>query len=192
MSPTIDEYKASGLNLINTAERYIDTEPIQNEIASIGKTLTISISYYLLFYLDKSWCEYVEYILDTLDYIQLHQEDLQEFHQMSNDLISSLTEKQTNFEAMTDDELKSFNEDLDKFYEQVESLNQKGELLLQSSASNLNDDNENQIERLLETINRNYDSLTVKTKTNLDDTDNIQQPSKPIEIEEEIVKENFD
>jgi hypothetical protein len=111
---------------------------------------------------------------------------------MSNDLISSLTEKQTNFEIMTDDELKSFNEDLDKFYEQVESLNQKGELLLQSSASNLNDDNENQIERLLETINRNYDSLTVKTKTNLDDTDNIQQPSKPIEIEEEIVKENFD
>jgi len=47
MSPTIDEYKASGLNLINTAQRYIDTEPIQNEIASIGKTLTISISYYL-------------------------------------------------------------------------------------------------------------------------------------------------
>jgi hypothetical protein len=192
MSPTIDEYKSSGLNLINTAERYIDTEPIQNEIASIGKTLTISISYYLLFYLDKSWCEYVEYILDTLDYIQLHQEDLQEFHQMSNDLISSLTEKQTNFEAMTDDELKSFNDDLDKFYEQVESLNQKGELLLQSSASNLNDDNENQIERLLETINRNYDSLTVKTKTNLDDTDNIPQPSKPTEIEEEIVKENFE
>jgi len=110
---------------------------------------------------------------------------------MSNDLISSLTEKQTNFEIMTDDELKSFNEDLDKFYEQVESLNQKGELLLQSSASNLNDDNENQIERLLETINRNYDSLTVKTKTNLDDTDNIQQPSKPTEIEEEIVKEKF-
>jgi len=110
---------------------------------------------------------------------------------MSNDLISSLTEKQTNFEIMTDDELKSFNEDLDKFYEQVESLNQKGELLLQSSASNLNDDNENQIERLLETINRNYDSLTVKTKTNLDDTDNIQQPSKPIETEEEIVKEKF-
>lgn len=145
-----------------------------------------------LLFLDKSWCEYVEYILDTLDYIHLHQEDLLEFHQISNDLITSLNEKQTHFETMTDDELKSFNEDLEKFYEQVESLNQKGELLLQSSASNLNDDNENQIERLLETINRNYDSLTVKTKTNLDDTTtHIPQPTKPIKSEEEIVKKAF-
>jgi hypothetical protein len=37
MSPTIDEYKTIGLTLINTAQRYINTEPIQNEIASIGK-----------------------------------------------------------------------------------------------------------------------------------------------------------
>lgn len=37
MSPIIDEYKTSGLVLINTAQRYIDTEPIQNEISSIGK-----------------------------------------------------------------------------------------------------------------------------------------------------------
>lgn len=40
MSSTIDEYKSIGLTLINTAERYIDTEPIQNEIASIGKALS--------------------------------------------------------------------------------------------------------------------------------------------------------
>ncbi|CAF4852072.1 unnamed protein product, partial [Rotaria magnacalcarata] len=35
MSSTIDEYKTSGLTLINTAQRYIDTEPIQNEISTI-------------------------------------------------------------------------------------------------------------------------------------------------------------
>ncbi|CAF4660902.1 unnamed protein product, partial [Rotaria sp. Silwood2] len=56
MSSTIDEYKTIGLTLINTAQRYINTEPIQNEIASI----------------DKSWSEYVEYILDTSDYIKLY------------------------------------------------------------------------------------------------------------------------
>jgi len=159
MSSTIDEYKTIGLNLINIAQRYIDIEPIQNEIASI----------------DKSWSEYIEYILDTIDYIQLHQEDLREFQQLSNDLINSLNDKQIQFETMNEDELKTFNENLEKYYQQIELLNQKGELLLQSSATNLNDDNDNQIERLLETINRNYDSLTIKTKVRLDNTDNIQQ-----------------
>jgi hypothetical protein len=159
MSSTIDEYKTIGLSLINIAQRYIDIEPIQNEIASI----------------DKSWSEYIEYILDTIDYIQLHQEDLREFQQLSNDLINSLNDKQIQFETMNEDELKNFNDNLKKYYQQVELLNQKGELLLQSSATNLNDDNDNQIERLLETINRNYDSLTIKTKVRLDNTDDIQK-----------------
>jgi hypothetical protein len=159
MSSTIDEYKTIGLSLINIAQRYIDIEPIQNEIASI----------------DKSWSEYIEYILDTIDYIQLHQEDLREFQQLSNDLINSLNDKQIQFETMNEDELKNFNDNLEKYYQQVELLNQKGELLLQSSATNLNDDNDNQIERLLETINRNYDSLTIKTKVRLDNTDDIQK-----------------
>jgi hypothetical protein len=42
MSSTIDEYKTIGFTLINTAERYIDTEPIQNEITSIGKNSKLS------------------------------------------------------------------------------------------------------------------------------------------------------
>ncbi|CAF3366835.1 unnamed protein product [Rotaria socialis] len=159
MSSTIDEYKTSGLTLINTAQRYIDTEPIQNEVSSI----------------DKSWSEYIEYILDTIDYIQLHQEDLREFHQLSNDLINLLNEKQLQMEALNDNEVKAFHDDLEKYYEQIESINQKGELLLQSSAINLNDDNENRIEHLLETINRNYDSLIVNTKARLQQITNIQQ-----------------
>ncbi|CAF4821283.1 unnamed protein product, partial [Rotaria socialis] len=74
-----------------------------------------------------------------------------------------------------DNEVKAFHDDLEKYYEQIESINQKGELLLQSSAINLNDDNENRIEHLLETINRNYDSLTVNTKARLQQITNIQQ-----------------
>ena len=37
MSPTIEEYKTIGLTLINTTQRYIDVDSIQNEITSIGK-----------------------------------------------------------------------------------------------------------------------------------------------------------
>jgi hypothetical protein len=40
MSTSVEEYKTIGLTLINTAERYVDTEPIQNELAAIGKTET--------------------------------------------------------------------------------------------------------------------------------------------------------
>lgn len=42
MSSTIDEYKTSGLALINLAQRYIDIEPIQNDISSIGKKIIFS------------------------------------------------------------------------------------------------------------------------------------------------------
>lgn len=37
MSSTIDEYKTAGLTLMNTGQRNIDTESIQNEVSSIGK-----------------------------------------------------------------------------------------------------------------------------------------------------------
>jgi hypothetical protein len=49
MSSAIDEYKTIGLTLINTAQRYIDTEPIQNEIASIGKKSRFLNIFVLLF-----------------------------------------------------------------------------------------------------------------------------------------------
>jgi len=42
MSSTIDEYKTNGLTLIDIAQRYIDIDPIQNEIASIGKQIHVS------------------------------------------------------------------------------------------------------------------------------------------------------
>jgi hypothetical protein len=153
MSSTIDEYKTSGLILINTAQKYIDTDLIQNEIASI----------------DKSWSEYSEYILDTIDYIQLQQEDLREFEQLANHLLILLDEKQRHFETIDNDEIE-------KLSEQVELLNQKGELLLQNSSI---DSNENQVERLLETINRTYDNLTIKIKSR---SNNINQISQPITI----------
>jgi len=153
MSSTIDEYKTSGLTLINTAQRYIDTDLIQNEIASI----------------DKSWSEYNEYILDTIDYIQLQQEDLREFEQLANHLLILLDEKQIHFETIDNDEIE-------KVSEQIELLNQKGELLLQNSSI---DSNENQVERLLETINRTYDNLAIKIKSH---SNNINQISQPITI----------
>lgn len=177
MSPTIDEYKSIGLTLINTAERYIDTEPLQNEIASIGNDLIDENSFrnpFSIFSLDKSWSEYIEYILDTLDYIQLHQEDLREFEQISHQLIDSFNDQQTHFDGMNDEQLTNLNNQLEKYYEQVETLNQKGELLLQSSATNLNEEQVNPIEQLLETINRNYDSLTTKTKIRLERSNNLQ------------------
>ena len=143
--------------------------------------------YGLLLCLDRSWSEYVEYILDTLDYIQLHQEDLQEFQQLSNTLLKRLDENQARLETIGDGQLKTFNDDLEKYYEQVELLNQKGEILLQSSASNANDENDNQIERLLENINRNYDSLTIITKARMQQADPATPKTPSITTTEETV-----
>lgn len=81
-------------------------------------------------------------------------------------------------ETLNDNEVKPFHDDLEKCYDQVELVNQKGDLLLQSSAMNLNDDNENKIERSLETINRLCDSLTINTKAHLARISNIQQPTE--------------
>lgn len=111
--------------MINVAERSIDVEPIQEEIGQI----------------DRTWSEYVEFILDTMDYIQLHQEDLKEFQELSTKLFHEFEKKEKN---------------PTEFYDQVELLNQKGEILLQSCAKN-----ENPIERTLEKINRDYDRLTL-------------------------------
>jgi hypothetical protein len=99
--------------------------------------------------------------------------------------LSSLEQKQKRSESLNNNELKNLNEELEKYYEQVELLNQKGELLLQSSATNLNDDNDNHIERLLETINRNYDGLAIKTKARIETTDQIHQPKLTITTTEE-------
>jgi len=182
MSTTIDDYKLRGLTLINTSQRYIDTDSIRNEIASIGKNLIYIYFIDLLFvYLDKSWCEYVEYILDTIDYIQLHQEDLHEFSELANHLLTLLNEKQMYLETINDDELKSFHDEIEKHCEQIELLNQKGELLLPNSET---DSNENEVERLLEAINRNYDNLIIKTKARLDNINKIHQttPAKTDDV----------
>ena len=74
-----------------------------------------------------------------------------------------INDKVIHFETINDNEIE-------KIYEQVELVNQKGELLLQSSA---NDSNENQIERLLETINRNYENLSTKNKAHLNNINQI-------------------
>ncbi|CAF4152601.1 unnamed protein product, partial [Rotaria sordida] len=66
----------------------------------------------------------------------------------------------------------NFHDEIENLNEQIELLNQKGELLLQSSTT---DSNDNQIEHLLETINRNYDSLTIKIKIPLDNINEIHQ-----------------
>ena len=129
----------------------------------------------------------MEYILDTLDYIQLHQEDLQEFQQLSNSLLTRLNENQARLETIGGDQLTTLNDDLEKYYEQVELLNQKGEILLQSSAGNANDENENQIEHQLENINRNYDSLTMNTKARLQHTDPVTPKTPSITTAEETV-----
>jgi hypothetical protein len=62
---------------------------------------------------------------------------INEFDQLSNDFTSSLNEKEIYFRMINDNE-----------------FNGKGGSLVKSSAIKLNNDNENQIERLLETINR--------------------------------------
>lgn len=37
MSKNVEDLKTAGMKLIEVAERYIDVEPIQNEISSIGE-----------------------------------------------------------------------------------------------------------------------------------------------------------
>ncbi|CAF4468439.1 unnamed protein product [Rotaria socialis] len=154
MSSTIDEYKTIGFTLISTAQRYIDSDFIEQEITSI----------------DKIWSEYVEYIFDTFDYVQLHQEDLQEFYQLATNLLTSINEKQTQIETINYNELKDFQDEIEKLNENIEFINQKGALLLQSSTS---DSNDNPVERILESISRSYDTLTSKLKTPLNDANQI-------------------
>jgi hypothetical protein len=111
-----------------------------------------------------------------MDYIQLHQDDLGEFYQLSNNLLTRLNDDQIRTETMNAEQLRIYHDDLEKSYEQVELLNHKGELLLQSSATNTSSDNDNQIERLLENINRNYDSLNMKTKFRIQQNDSQPLP----------------
>ena len=110
-----------------------------------------------------------------MDYIQLHQEDLAEFQQLSNNLLSKFQQSENQSETLP--------EDLEKLYDQLESLNQKGEILLQSSASQPTDENPNQVERLMETINRSYDRLMLKSKVDRESSTSV--PSRSID---EIVR----
>ena len=107
----------------------------------------------------------MEYIFDTLDYIQLHQEEFGEFQQLASQLLQSIDGYQSVLPTVTDTELNSFDDQIEKLSEQVELLNQKGEFLLQSSASG---DEDNQVGRLLDNVNRNYDLLILKIKTRLE------------------------
>jgi hypothetical protein len=168
MAPTIGRYKSSGATLISAAEDHIDVESVQNEISAIGKLPIPSSDPFSLegIVLEQSWSEHVEYIFDTLDYIQLHQEEFSEFHQLATQLLESIDEYQTQLQSVTDAELNSFDDQIEKLSEQVELLTQKGEFLLQSSASAGGDDN--QVESLLDDVNRNYDLFILKIKTRLE------------------------
>ena len=139
-------------------------------IYTLQKISSLHVSFLSL---DKSWSEYVEYALDTMDYIQLHQEDLHEFYQLTDDLLTLLNEKQIDLERINDHGLNDFHDQIEKLYEQVELINQKGELLLHSSG---NDGNDNHVECTLETMNRNYDSLIREIRIRLD---NINQSTSP-------------
>ena len=134
-----------------------------------------SIESHRLSALDKSWSEYVEYILDTLDYIQLHQEELGEFHQLASQLLAAFDEKEKQWEAVDEHAWQAFHDQIAKMSEQVEILNQKGEFLLQGAAISADETNDNQVECLLETVNRHYDALTTKTKGSFAKNANIQE-----------------
>ena len=175
MAPTIDRYKSGGLALISAAEHHIDVDSIQNEISAIGKLHPVSLemSSRERIVLEQSWSEHVEYIFDTLDYIQLHQEEFSEFHQLASQLLKFIDEYQTQLQVVTDAELNGFDDRIEKLAEQVELLNQKGEFLLQSSAGGGGEDN--QVESLLDSVNRNYDLLILKIKTRLESEEDRRQ-----------------
>lgn len=90
--------------------------------------------------LEKIWSELNEYILDTLDYLQLHQEDLREFYQLAENCLAQIDPNQ------------------------IELLDQKGEQLLQSSTI---ESHPNPIDNLLETVHRHYDNLTSSNSLDL-------------------------
>lgn len=114
MSPTIDKYRDARLKFLA-----IDS----NEISD----------------LEKIWSELNEYILDTLDYLQLHQEDLREFYELAENCLTQIDENQ--------------------LAQQIELLDQKGELLLHSSP---NHSNPNPIDNLVENVHRHYEDLIMK------------------------------
>ena len=163
------------MELISAAEHHIDIDSIQNEISTIGKRHSASPETSSLerIVLEQSWSEHVEYIFDTLDYIQLHQEEFSEFHQLASQLLQSIDEHQTQLQTVADADLNGFDDRIEKLSEQVELLNQKGEFLLQSSAGGGGEDN--QVESLLDSVNRNYDLLILKIKTRLESEEDRRQ-----------------
>jgi len=96
--------------LINHCREHLDTDLIENEINSIS----------------KSWSEYTEYLFDTIDYLQLHLNDLEEFYRLVEDI------------GKNQDNLK----------EKLCICNRKGEYLTRINP------NDRSIELILEKLNR--------------------------------------
>jgi len=96
--------------LINHCREHLDTDLIENEINSIS----------------KSWSEYTAYLFDTIDYLQLHLNDLEEFYRLVEDI------------GKNQDNLK----------EKLCICNRKGEYLTRINP------NDRSIELILEKLNR--------------------------------------
>lgn len=104
-----------------TATNFLDKRSAENEIKP----------------LEKLWAECVEFFFDTTDFLQMHDEDLNEFYQLANRLLN-----ENEFEG-----------------DQIDLLNQKGEFLLENST---NFDTQNPVSELIETINRKYENYLKK------------------------------
>lgn len=150
MSPTIDAYK-------NIYAKFFD-----NDSSDI----------------EKIWSDMNEYILDTLDYLQLHQEDLREFYQLAE---------------------KCEQADEDEFIQQMELVERKGQLLLQTSPIH---SESNPIEHLLEMLHRKSENFTRNSfEDQLDELDGMMNDlsdlivssttdpisSKPMKLAEQIL-----
>lgn len=96
--------------MINHCREHLDTDLIENEINSIS----------------KSWSEYTAYLFDTIDYLQLHLNDLEEFYRLVEDI------------GKNQDNLK----------EKLCICNRKGEYLTRINP------NDRSIELILEKLNR--------------------------------------
>lgn len=93
----------------------------------------------------------MEFVVDTLDYIQLYHDELNEFHQLTDDVCQQLNEFESNLSEKTDAELKILHQTMDNF-------NQKAQFALQVP-------NENEMEKLIESINQRYQTLISRVET---------------------------
>jgi hypothetical protein len=161
-SSTIDHYKASGVTIMSIdASYHIDHVRIQHDLTRIGKRFhsiersTVMTSF--LFFLSvTNWSDHVEYVLDTLDYIQLHQNELDEFHELARQLSNELDEYRRQLSSDVNIDRPVFLFNVDQLNQRIELVNRNGDFLLRSS---LTSDNDNGVEHCLNTINRAYERL---------------------------------